>query len=328
MLDRRLSVAPMMDWTDRHDRYFLRLCAPHVLLYTEMVTAAAIVHGDVERHLAFDASEHPVAVQFGGSDPDQLATCARAAEAYGYDEINLNVGCPSDRVQAGRFGACLLKEPKLVAECVMAMREASRLPVTVKTRIGVDELDSYEHLAEFVATVHAAGCDSFVIHARKAWLQGLSPKQNREIPPLNYPRVYRLKQDFPELEIVLNGGVRTLEDIHTHLTRVDGVMVGREAYGNPWALAQWDAALWGQELTRTRHQVVRDFLPYIERELARGTKLSNITRHLLGLFQSVPGAKGWRRYLSENAWRPGAGVEVVETALSKVPEDAPAALTA
>ncbi|WP_309544960.1 tRNA dihydrouridine(20/20a) synthase DusA [Alkalilimnicola ehrlichii] len=304
-LDRRLSVAPMMDWTDRHDRRFLRLCAPHTLLYTEMVTAGAIVYGDIERHLRFNAEEHPVAVQFGGSEPEQLAVCARAAEAYGYDEVNLNVGCPSDRVQAGRFGACLMAEPRLVADCVAAMREATRLPVTVKSRIGIDDRDSYEHLLQFVEQVSDAGCRTFIVHARKAWLQGLSPKQNREIPPLDYPRVYRLKQDFPELEIIINGGIRQLSEISEHIKSVDGVMIGREAYANPWALAQWDAALWNVRVPRTRHQVIRDFMPYIEQELLAGTKLSNITRHILGLFQGVPGAKAWRRHLSENAWRVG-----------------------
>jgi tRNA-dihydrouridine synthase A len=311
----------MMDWTDRHDRYFLRLCAPHTLLYTEMVTSAAIIHGDVERHLAFHASEHPVAVQFGGCDPDALALCARRAASYGYDEINLNCGCPSDRVQAGRFGACLMAEPKLVRDCVAAMRAASALPVTVKSRIGIDELDSYQALVDFVGTVHEAGCTSFTVHARKAWLHGLSPKENREIPPLDYERVYRLKRDFPQLQIVLNGGVRSLAEIREHLQRVDGVMIGREAYQNPWALAQWDAALSGGVPARTRHEIVREFLPYIERQLSGGAKLSNMTRHILGLFQGVRGAKQWRRHLSENAWRPGAGPEVVEAALARVPEE-------
>jgi len=320
--DRRLSVAPMMDLTDRHCRYFLRLCAPHTLLYTEMVTTGALIHGDVDRHLRYDPSEHPVALQLGGSDPAALAHGARLAEDYGYDEVNLNVGCPSDRVQAGRFGACLLKEPDLVAECVRAMGAATALPITVKTRIGVDELDDYDHLARFVAQVRDAGCTSFVIHARKAWLKGLSPKENREIPPLNYERVYRLKADFPELEIVLNGGVRTLDEILAHRDRVDGVMIGREAYANPWALAHWDAALWGTA-PPDRHAIVRALLPYVERGLSRGARLSHITRHVLNLFQGVPGARRWRRYLSENAWRPGVGPEVLETALTLVAADEP-----
>lgn len=321
--DRRLSVAPMMDWTDRHCRYFLRLCAPNTLLYTEMVTAAAVEYGERERLLGFHPAEAPVALQLGGSDPDQLAAAARWAEAFGYAEVNLNVGCPSDRVQAGRFGACLLKEPALVADCVAAMQEACELPVTVKTRIGVDDQDSYPLLLAFIDQVTAAGCGSFTLHARKAWLQGLSPKQNREVPPLDYPRVHRLKRDRPQLQIVINGGLRDLAAIQEQLRLVDGAMIGREAYHNPYALAQWDAVLLGDGLPpRSRHEVVRAFLPYAEARLEEGVRLQAMARHLLGLFQGLPGAKAWRRYISENAHRSGAGAEVLERALARVPEPA------
>ena len=322
-LDRRLCLAPMMEWTDRHFRYLLRLGAPRMLLYTEMVTAAALVHGDAERLLAFDSREHPVALQLGGSDPAALAQAARLGEAAGYDEINLNVGCPSDRVQSGRFGACLMAEPALVADCVAAMRETVRVPVTVKCRIGIDDQDSEQDLRRFVETVATeGGCRVFVVHARKAWLQGLSPKENREIPPIDYDRVYRLKQDFPELTIVINGGIRSLPEVCTHLARVDGTMIGREAYGNPYAVMQWDAALYGAEPPPSRHELVRAYLPYVERQLAAGVRLSAITRHLLNLFQGVPGARAWRRHLSENAHRPGLGVELIEEALARVPEPA------
>ncbi|KAB7619499.1 tRNA dihydrouridine(20/20a) synthase DusA [Alkalilimnicola sp. S0819] len=324
-LNRRLSVAPMMDWTDRHARYFLRLCAPNALLYTEMVTAAAVTHGDRAYLLGFDAFEQPLALQLGGSDPVQLAQAAALGERYGYREINLNVGCPSDRVQAGRFGACLLKEPVLVAQCVAAMSRACGLPVTVKTRIGVDEQDSYEALCAFVETVAAAGCRSFTLHARKAWLQGLSPKENREIPPLDYPRVYRLKADYPQLEIIINGGISRLDAVREHLARVDGVMIGREAYHNPYALAEWDAALFGDgSPARSRHEVLAAYLPYVQARLEDGLRLQAMARHVLGLFQGRPGAKAWRRYISENAHRAGAGVEVLEEAARRVPEDSAA----
>ncbi len=313
----------MLDWTTPDARYFLRLCAPHTLLYTEMVTSGAVCRGDAERHLRFHPAEHPVAVQFGGSEPEALARCAAEAERYGYDEVNLNVGCPSDRVQSGRFGACLMAEPELVASCVAAMRAASSLPVTVKTRIGIDHQDDYSFLRRLVDAARDAGCTSFIIHARKAWLSGLSPKENREIPPLDYSRVYRLKQDYPQLEIVINGGVRSLDEIREHLRHVDGVMIGREAYGNPYALAQWDAAVFGRDdPLPSRHELVRRYLPYIEQRLARGARLASMTRHILGLFQGLPGARGWRRYLSEHAPRAGAGVEVVEAALAQVPEQA------
>ena len=308
----------MMDWTDRHCRYFLRLISRHVYLYTEMITTGAILHGDSERLLRFHPDEHPLALQLGGSDPGELAACARIAAKYGYDEVNLNVGCPSDRVQTGRFGACLMAEPKLVAECVAAMGEASPLPVTVKTRIGIDEHQSYAFLAQFVATVAAAGCRTLIIHARNAWLQGLSPKENREVPPLDYQAVYRVKQDFPQLEIILNGGITDLNQAQDHLTKVDGVMLGRAAYHNPYLLAEVDRRFFGDlRPPLSRHQVVARMLPYVEQELAAGTRLHHITRHILGLYQGVPGARAWRRYLSEHGHGEAAGPEVIQQALNK-----------
>ncbi|MCH8506061.1 MAG: tRNA dihydrouridine(20/20a) synthase DusA, partial [Ectothiorhodospiraceae bacterium] len=302
MLNRRFSVAPMMECTDRFDRYFLRLLSRHALLYTEMVPAAAIAHGKSSQFLPFHESEHPVAVQFGGSDAAELALCAREATRFGYDEVNLNVGCPSNRVQSGRFGACLMAEPQRVADCVAAMIDAGSLPVTVKTRIGIDDRESYQELVDFVGRVAAAGCRSFTIHARKAWLQGLSPRQNREIPPLDYPRVYRLKQDFPELEIIINGGIETLDDCVGHLLHVDGVMLGRAAYHNPALLLEVDHRLFGTEApVAERHQALEAYLPFVERELRAGTALPAMSRHLLGLFQGLPGARRFRRHISENA---------------------------
>jgi tRNA-dihydrouridine synthase A len=317
----RLSVAPMMDWTDRHDRYFLRLLSRHTRLYTEMVTIGAILHGDKKRHLDFSPEEHPVALQLGGSDPAQLAECVRIAEQWGYDEVNLNVGCPSDRVQNGMFGACLMARPELVARCVEAMRGATRLPVTVKHRLGIDDLDSYELLTRFVRTVHEGGCDTFIVHARKAFLQGLSPKENRDIPPLRYEVVRQLKTDFPHLTVVLNGGVKSLEEARVHLEWADGVMIGREAYQNPYLLALVDSRVFGQSHPApTRRQVVQALLPYAEAMLARGEHLSHLTRHILGLFAGKQGARGWRRVLSERACKPGAGMEVLRDALAQVPE--------
>ena len=317
-LSRKLSVAPMMDWTDRHDRAFLRCISRHTLLYTEMVTSGAILHGDRERFLAFDPSEHPVALQLGGSEPADLAVAARAGADFGYDEINLNLGCPSDRVQRGRFGACLMTEPDLVADCVAAMIAAVETPVTVKTRIGVDEVDSYEALTAFVSKVAAAGCRTFTIHARKAWLSGLSPKENREIPPLRYDVVYNLKRDFPELEIVLNGGVQSLDEAEVHLERSDGVMIGRTAYQSPYVLAEADRRFFDAEApVKSREAIVDDFLPYVERQLTRGVPLKSITRHMLGLFNGLPGARAWRRCLAEEAHKPGAGPEVIEEALAR-----------
>jgi len=317
-----VSVAPMMDWTDRHCRYFLRLISRHARLYTEMITSAALMHGDRDRLLAFHASEHPLAIQFGGSEPEELARCAAWAEQSGFDEINLNVGCPSDSVQSGHFGACLMLEPERVAACVAVMRQVVSVPVTVKTRIGVDEQDSYDELIRFVSLLQDAGLERLIVHARKAWLQGLSPKQNREIPPIRYDWVYRIKKDFPSLDIHINGGVKTLDEVDTHLERVDGVMIGRAAYHNPYLLADIDRRYAGDMGPPPgRHQIIQRLLPYIELELSRGTRLQQITRHILGLFQGRPGARAWRRMLSERAHRPGAGVEVLEQALACVPTE-------
>ena len=310
------SVAPMMEWTDRHCRYFLRLLSRNIRLYTEMVTTGAILNGRAERLLAFDPAEHPVALQLGGSDPADLAASAKAGERFGYDEINLNVGCPGDRVQEGRFGACLMAEPALVARCVEAMRGAVDLPVTVKTRIGIDDKDSFEELSAFVSTVAAAGCGTFIIHARKAWLKGLSPKETREKPPLRYDVARRLKSDFPSLRIILNGGITSLDQAGEHLKDFDGVMLGRAAYDNPYLLAGVDSRIFGGSgPPPTRAEIVAAFKPYVESELARGQRLHSMTRHILGLFQGVRGGRIWRRYLSENAGRPGAGLEVLDAAL-------------
>jgi tRNA-dihydrouridine synthase A len=312
-------IAPMLDWTDRHCRFFLRLLSRHVWLYTEMVTTGAVLRGDRDRLLAYDPAEHPLALQLGGSDPADLARCAHIAAEWGYDEVNLNVGCPSDRVQSGRFGACLMAEPELVAECVAAMRTAMPMPVTVKTRIGIDERDSYEELADFVGRVAAGGCKTFIIHARKAWLRGLSPRENREIPPLRYAVVHQLKRDFPHLTVVLNGGLTTLDQAAEQLRRVDGVMIGRAAYENPYLLAGVDQRFFGSsESPLSRHQVVHAFTPYIKEQLRRGTPLQCMTRPMLGLFQGIPGARAWRRTLSEQACRRGAGMDVVEEALRQV----------
>jgi len=316
-VDRTLSVAPMMDWTDRHCRYFHRLLAPRALLYTEMVTSGAILYGDRDRHLAFHAAEHPVAIQLGGSEPEELAECARIAASYGYDEINLNVGCPSDRVQSGRFGACLMREPERVRDCLAAMIEAVDVPVTVKHRLGVDDQDENADLDRFVDTVRASGCRTFIVHARKAWLEGLSPKENRDVPPLNYPRVHRLAADFPELEIIVNGGLETDAAVDQHLALLPGVMIGRAAYQNPYWLAQLAGRLEGTPVP-SRVDVVEALVPYIEAHLAAGGRLNHVTRHVLGLFQAVPGAKFWRRIISQQAYREGAGVEVLREALEAV----------
>ena len=315
----RFSVAPMLDWTDRHCRYFLRQLTQHTLLYTEMVTTGAIIHGKGD-YLAYSEEEHPVSLQLGGSDPHDLAHAARLAEARGYDEINLNVGCPSDRVQNGRFGACLMADAALVADGIKAMKDAVSIPVTVKTRIGIDEQDSYAFLCEFIDTVAERGqCDTFIIHARKAWLSGLSPKQNREIPPLDYPRVYQLKQDFPQLTLAINGGIKTIDEAKEHLTHLDGVMIGREAYQNPGMLVEIDRQLFGATTPSVDCvAAVEAMYPYIEKELAQGTYLGHITRHMLGLFQGIPGSRQWRRHLSENAHKAGADLTVLEQALTKV----------
>ncbi len=316
----RFSVAPMLDWTDRHCRYFHRIMSKEALLYTEMVTTGAIIHGKGD-FLAYNEEEHPVALQLGGSSPIDLARCAKLAQERGYDEINLNVGCPSDRVQNGMFGACLMGEADLVAQCVTAMRDVVDIPVTVKTRIGIDDQDSYEFLKDFIHVVsEKGGCDNFTIHARKAWLSGLSPKENREIPPLDYPRVYQLKQDFAHLTMAINGGIKTFEEMEEHLKHMDGVMVGREAYQSPYLMAEVDQRLFGSDRpVMKRREVVEAMYPYIEKQLANGSYLGHITRHMLGLFQNMPGARQWRRHISENAHKPGAGIEVVQQALDKIP---------
>ncbi len=315
----RFSVAPMLDWTDRHCRYFHRLLSGQTLLYTEMITTGAILFGK-GNYLAYSQQEQPVALQLGGSDPQALAECAKRAEELGYNEVNLNAGCPSDRVQNGRFGACLMAEPELVADCIKAMKSAVSIPVTVKTRIGIDDSDSYEFLQRFIQIVsEQGGCDNFTLHARKAWLSGLSPKENREIPPLDYPRVYQVKQDFPHLTVSINGGIKTLDEAKAHLMHVDGVMMGREAYQNPGILAEVDRELFG---TRTDApdvvSVIEAMYPYIEHELSQGTYLGHITRHMLGIFQGIPGARQFRRHLSENAHKAGADVEVLRQALTFV----------
>jgi len=318
-VDRRLSVAPMMDCTDRHFRYLVRLVTRHTLLYTEMVTSAALVHGRRDHLLDFAEEEHPIALQLGGSDPDELARCSRFAVERGFDEINLNVGCPSDRVRRGRFGACLMAEPDVVARCVEAMIGAGGVPVTVKTRIGIDDRDRYEDLAEFVESIAAAGCRTVIIHARKAWLTGLSPRENREIPPLRYDVVYRLKDDFPALEIIVNGGITSLDDAAAHNERVDGSMMGREAYRNPFVLADADGRMFGvvNATPPDRTVVAGRMAAYARCEMERGARLHHVTRHMLGLFHATSGARRWRRHLStEAARRNDAGV--IEEALRQV----------
>jgi len=298
----RLSVAPMMDWTDHHCRFFHRQITRHALLYTEMVTTGALLHGDVPRHLDYNAEEHPVALQLGGSEPADLAACAKLAERWAYDEVNLNCGCPSERVQRGAFGACLMNEPALVADCVKAMRDATSLPVTVKHRIGIDKTESYEFVRDFVGTVAAAGCDVFIVHARNAWLQGLSPKENREVPPLRYEVVHRLKREFPALTIVLNGGVKTNDQADEQLQALDGVMLGREAYHNPWLMAQWDERFFGAAPQPLDRRAVEDrMVAYMERHAAEaGVPWSHVSRHMMGLWNGVPGARRWRQVWSDH----------------------------
>ena len=306
----------MLDWTDRHCRFFLRLITRRTLLYTEMVTTGALIHGDQSRHLDFDPLERPLALQLGGSDPHEMARCARLAAHWGYDEVNINVGCPSDRVQNGRFGACLMAEPALVAQCVQAMKSAVGLPVTVKTRIGIDDRDSYAELTDFVGQVVEGGCDALIVHARKAWLQGLSPRENREIPPLRYDVVLQLKRDFPAVPIAINGGIQSIEAAAAFLEDLDGVMIGREAYQNPWMLAQADRLIFGEEAPAlTRHQALAGYVDYVERQIEAGVPLGAMSRHILGLFQGLPGARAWRRHISEHAHLPGAGAEVLTAAL-------------
>ena len=319
----------MMDWTDRHCRVFHRLMSRQARLYTEMLTTGAILHGDRRRLLSFDACEHPVALQLGGSSPADLAQSARIGEDFGYDEINLNVGCPSDRVQDGRFGACLMAEPALVAECVAAMKQAVKIPVTVKCRIGIDQQDAEIALDTLARGVIAAGADALVVHARKAWLQGLSPKQNRDIPPLDYGRVYRLKAALPDVPIIINGGIGSIEEAQEHLKHVDGVMLGRAAYQEPWRLLTVDAKLFGEAAPHaSMKDVFEAMMPYIARELASGTRLHAITRHFVGAFHAVPGARAFRRHLAENGVRSGAGVDVLRDALAKVAEREAASLAA
>src|SRR5499433_1692772 len=316
---RRFCIAPMMDWTDRHCRFFHRLLTRKALIYTEMLTTGAVLHGDRARLLGFDPAEHPLALQLGGSDPQALAQCARIAEDFGYDEVNLNVGCPSDRVQEGRFGACLMAEPGLVGDCVAAMGAAVEVPVTVKCRIGIDEQDPEQALDTLTCAVVAAGVHALIVHARKAWLDGLSPRENRDIPPLDYDRVYRLKAAHPGLAIVLNGGIADIDQALEHLGRLDGVMMGRAAYQDPWRLLAIDPVLFGEAAPFASPKAAAEALiPYIERELARGTRLNAMTRHVLGLFRGVPGARAFRRHLAAEAVRPAAGVAAFRAALALV----------
>lgn len=314
----QFSVAPMLDWTDKHCRYFHRLLSRHAVLYTEMVTTGAIIHGSGD-YLAFNEQEHPVVLQLGGSEPAEMAHCAKLAEQRGYDAVNINVGCPSDRVQNGMFGACLMAQPARVADCVKAMQDAVSIPVTVKTRIGIDDSDDYQFLQDFVSMVAAAGCEQFIIHARKAWLKGLSPKENREIPPLNYPRVQQLKQEFPQLNISINGGIKTLQQAKEQLQHLDGVMVGREAYTNPLLLSEVDSLIYADtSLTLTPEQVVLKMLPYIEQQMQQGARFWHIARHMLGLFQGRPGARQWRRLLSEQGHFAEAKPDLLLQALAKL----------
>jgi len=318
---RRFCVAPMMDWTTPQYRYLARLLSRHTLLYTEMVTTGALIHGDTGRFLHHHPAEYPLALQLGGSDSGELAHCARLAEQFGFSEVNLNVGCPSDRVQNNMIGACLMAHPDKVAEGVRAMIDATSLPVTVKHRIGINGRESWEDLCEFIEKVSAAGCRTFIVHARIAILEGLSPKENRDVPPLKYDWVYRLKQKYPHLEIIINGGIKTFTECHEHLEHTDGVMLGREAYHNPWLLAGVDPEFFGARApVASRHEALRAMYPFIQSELERGVFLNNISRHVLGLFHGVPGGRQFRRYISENAHKSGAGLEVIQTALEKVHE--------
>lgn len=323
-MNKSFSIAPMLDLTDRHCRAFLRQLSTEFRLYTEMKVVESILHGDRERFLEFDPSEHPVALQLGGSNPEKLTFCATLAEQWGYDEVNLNVGCPSDRVKNAKFGACLMAEPQLVSDCIKSMLDSVSIPVTVKTRIGIDDLDQYSDLVEFVGKVRESGCENFIIHARKAWLKGLSPKENRTIPPLHYDRVYKLKEDYPELNIVINGGISTIDEIQKHLTFVDGVMMGREAYQKPWLIKEIDQHFFADTVPeiKTRIDAVNAYLPYVEQQLSKGIYLHHMTRHMLGLFHGQTGAKGWRRYLSEHGSKKTARIEVIQHALKFVQDNA------
>src|SRR3954469_25381453 len=329
ILDTRFSIAPMMDWTDRHCRFFHRLMTRRARLYTEMLTTGAIIHGDRARLLGFDASEHPVALQLGGSNPDELATAAKIGEQFGYDEINLNVGCPSDRVKDGRFGACLMAEPALVARGVAAMKRAVKIPVTVKCRIGIDDQDPEVALDTLARGVIDAGADALIVHARKAWLNGLSPKENRDIPPLDYDRVYRLKAGLPDVSVVINGGIAGIAEAKRHLAHVDGVMLGRAAYQEPWRLLSADPELFGEAAPyATMKDVFTAMLPYIEAQLGQGTRLHSMTRHLVGSFHGVKGARAFRRHLAENGVRAGAGINVLVDAMALVDDGAAAPMAA
>jgi tRNA-dihydrouridine synthase A len=309
----------MLDWTDRHERYFLRLMSRHAYLYTEMVTTGALIYGDRTRHLQFHDQEHPIALQLGGSDPKDLAECAKMAEDYGYNEVNINVGCPSERVQKGAFGACLMADPQLIAECIAAMRTSVTIPITVKNRIGIDEQDEAQSLRQFVDIVSQAGCDTFIIHARKAWLKGLSPKENRDIPPLNYELVYDIKREYPQLNIIINGGIKTMASSQQHLHAVDGVMLGREVYHNPYLMMHVDNALYNDNAEIfSRKQILQQYFVYIAQQMEQDIPLKRMSRHLLGLFQGQAGAKAWRRYISENAYKEGAGIEVLQIAMDLV----------
>ena len=318
-LNRLVSVAPMMGWTDRHDRYFLRLISPHALLYTVMITTGALIHGKKLEVLEYSPEEHPLSLQLGGSDPKELAVCSKLAARYGYDEVNLNCGCPSDRVQKGQFGACLMAQPALVADCIDAMKQSvPEIPVTVKTRIGIDDQDSYQFLIDFVGPIAERGCDTFIIHARKALLNGLSPAENRTIPPLDYERAFALKRDFPNLNIILNGGLKTIEDIEKVMPHVDGVMIGREAYTNPWFLSQIEETFFNNSPTQSQEQIVEALIPYIDRSLQNGAELKDITRHILGMFQGKRGARKWRQILSTESCKPAANSNVVRQALQAI----------
>ena len=321
-LNRRFTVAPMMDWTDRHCRYFHRILSQNAVLYTEMVTTGALIHAEADRFLRYNREEQPVALQLGGSNPEDLAQCTKMAEDYGYNEVNLNVGCPSDRVQNNMIGACLMAHPQLVSECLEKMQAAVDIPVTVKHRLGIDDMDSYEELVQFVDTVRQSGCKVFIIHARKAILQGLSPKENRDIPPLKYEWVYQIKQEFPELEVHINGGIKTIDECHTHLQHVDGVMLGREAYQNPYLLADVDREFYGADSEKiSRKAAALAMVPYIEQQMEQGVPLNHVVRHMLGLFHAQRGGKQFRRFISENAHKPGAGIEVLLNALERVADE-------
>lgn len=308
----------MLDWSDRHQRVLMRVMSKHSLVYTEMVTTGALIHGDAARYLKFNQEEHPVALQLGGSNPKAMATCAKMAEDAGYDEVNINVGCPSDRVQNGAFGACLMAEPELVAENFAAMQAAVDFPVTVKNRIAIDDMEEEETLRRFLSIVSEGGCKTFIVHARKAWLKGLSPKQNRDVPPLNYELIYQMKREFPHLEIIINGGIKTLAESTEHLEQVDGVMIGREAYHNPYIMTQVDASIYDDSSTSqsSRLETLESYMEYMQRQMSEGVYLKSMSRHLLGLFSGEKGAKAWRRYISENAHKEGAGIEVIKKAAS------------